>query len=72
MVRKRRNFDKAVEKAQETNKQVQERMQEIEDYEVEMAMRKKRKPIDGTEGSIVANLLEHTKKQPSPAAINTV
>lgn len=73
VVRKRRNFDKAVEKAQQTNKRVQERMRQIEDYEVEMAMRKKKKPAEeGSQGKVVANILQSNAKQPEANSFNTV
>lgn len=44
-MKKKRNFDKAIETAMIKNKETQERLKAMEEYELEMALRKKKKAV---------------------------
>lgn len=69
-MKKKRNFDKAIETAMIKNKETQERLKAMEEYELEMALRKKKKAITAEP---VAKLLQDTyANTPDPNANNTV
>lgn len=42
-MKKRKNFDKAIEKAMINNKSIQDKAREMEDYELELALRRRKK-----------------------------